>query len=399
MTSPARIENELRFIHDLTKKALGLESLTAFWPVLESSLVGFFGCDRATLYLVEKVELRSMFAKGLDHTVVVKLGDGISGVVALSGKPEVVNDPYQDKRFNSAYDRISGYKTQNLACSPFLHENQAIGVVELLNKPGGFSDDDAASMEAFAPHIGFIIAKLSSDQRNRELQSRLAQVAKMATLGTLVGGVVHEIGSPLTAMEAAVERLLAMHPPGGEEHERLEQLRAQVVRCHRLTRGLLDFARRSEFALETVSVARALEATLALADHQARLQNVVIEVRGSTEIPDVKAAYDQLQQVFLNLITNALQAMPQGGRLGISAVKTESTVDVGFSDDGEGIDPMDLAQMFEPFFTTRSKGFGTGLGLSICKDLVERFGGKLEGRSEGKGHGATFTVKLPVAKS
>jgi len=401
MADPAgtvsRVESELRFIHDLTKRALGLESLTAFWPILESSLVKFFTCDRATLYLVEKTELRSMFAKGLDHAVVVRLGDGVAGSVALSGKPIVVNDPYNDKQFNPAYDRISGYKTQNLACAAFIHENQAVGVVELLNKPGGFSDDDAAAMNAFAPHIGFVIAKLLSDQKNRELQARLAQVAKMATLGTLVGGVVHELGTPLTSMDASVERLLAATPPEHEHHAKLEQLRGQVLRCHRMVRGLLDFARKSEFALDKVSVVKAIESTVALADHQARLNGVAVELRVPADLPEVKAANDQLQQVLLNLITNALQAMQGGGHLVIEARKGEKTVDVSVADDGEGIDPVDMAQMFEPFFTTRPKGFGTGLGLSICKDLVERFGGTLEGRSNGKGHGAVFTIKLPLA--
>ena len=87
------MERELRFIHEITKKALGLESLTAFWPILQSSLVKFFTCDRATLFLVEKTELRSMFAKGLDTAVLVKLGDGVAGSVALSGKHIIVNDP------------------------------------------------------------------------------------------------------------------------------------------------------------------------------------------------------------------------------------------------------------------------------------------------------------------
>ena len=392
----ARTENELRFVHDLTKKALGLESLHAFWPILESSLVSFFGCDRATLYLVDKAELRSMFAKGLDNAVVVKLGDGVAGAVGLTPKPIVVNDPYHDERFNRAYDYITHYKTENLACAPFIHENEAVGVVELLNKPGGFTDEDAASMQSFAPHIGFIIAKLMSDQRNRELQARLAQVAKMATLGTLVGGVVHEIGSPLTAMEAAVERLLAGAQPGSELYEKLDSLKVQVIRSHKITRNLLDFARRSEFALEKVSVTKALEATVGLADHQARLNNVALHVVIEPALPDVKAAFDQLQQVFLNLITNALQAMPHGGNLHITAQKEGAKVVVGFKDDGEGIDPMDMGRMFEPFYTTKPKGFGTGLGLSICKDLVERFGGTLEAHSAGKGHGATFTVTLDV---
>lgn len=396
-TDTSRQEKDLRFIQELTSKALGQETLGGFWPIIEESLVRYFGCDRATLYFVDKVELRSMFARGLDSSVVLRLGDGIAGKVAMLGGPIVVNDPYGDQRFHPAYDRATGYKTENLACAPFTHENQAVGVVELLNKPGGFTPEDEASLRSFSPHIGFCIVKLYADQKNRELQARLAQVTKMATLGTLVGGMVHEIGTPLTAIEVAVSRLQGAVAPDSVQHADLEQLRQQVVRCMRIARNMLDFARRSEFILETVSVGKALDATLALAEHSARLQGVAIERQTPADLPAVRAADDQLQQVFLNLITNALQAMPRGGTLRIAGSRKGGFVEIAFSDDGQGIEPTDMAQVFEPFFTTRPKGIGTGLGLPICRDLVARCGGKLTAHSEGPGKGATFLVELPIA--
>lgn len=396
-TDAPRQERELAFICELTKKALGLESLHEFWPLVEAELIGFFACDRATLYLVDKAELRSMFARGLANSVTVKLGDGVAGHVAINGRTVIVNDPYKDDRFNPVYDRATGYKTENLACGAFLHENQAVGVVELMNRRGGFSPEDSRSLDWFAPHIGFIIAKLLADQKNREMQQNLAQVTKMAALGMLVSGTAHELGTPMTIMQGAAERLTTMVPPDSPLLAEFERIRHQAVRCQAIVKNLLDFARKTEFRQQAVSVADQLKPTLDLVEHQARLQGVAIEARVPAGLPSVKAGANQLQQVFLNLVVNGLQAMPLGGKLAVTAQAAEGTVLVRFRDDGEGIDPGDLARIFEPFFTTRPSGFGTGLGLSICKDLVERFGGTLTARSDGKGRGAEFTVLLKTA--
>ncbi len=233
-----------------------------------------------------------------------------------------------------------------------------------------------------------------------ELEAGLEQSERLAAVGMLASSVAHEVGNPLAAIVTAVEGLLRrLDEPGAREppelREYLEIVRKQVFRCHLVTKRLLGFARVPGRQLAAVDAATAVREVLALVAPQARLQHV--EVRSACEDPAMAMADDLLlQQVFLNLALNALQAMPAGGVLTVAARAAAGAVIVTFTDTGPGIPDSARQHLFQPFRRARPDGSGTGLGLFISEALVRRCEGTLTVESEA-GKGAAFTVRLRPA--
>ena len=233
-----------------------------------------------------------------------------------------------------------------------------------------------------------------------ELEAGLEQSERLAAVGMLASSVAHEEGNPLAAIVTAVEGLLRrLDEPGAREppelREYLEIVRKQVFRCHLVTKRLLGFARVPGRQLAAVDAATAVREVLALVAPQARLQHV--EVRSACEDPAMAMADDLLlQQVFLNLALNALQAMPAGGVLTVAARAAAGAVIVTFTDTGPGIPDSARQHLFQPFRRARPDGSGTGLGLFISEALVRRCEGTLTVESEA-GKGAAFTVRLRPA--
>jgi len=232
-------------------------------------------------------------------------------------------------------------------------------------------------------------------ERTRELrqaQEELICKEKLAVLGQLAGGVGHELRNPLGAIKNAAYFLnLSLESPEPEVKETLEILEKEVESCERIIASLLDFARRKPPARRKVEVNAVLRQALSRSSVPEKVE-VVTEL---DTLPAVLADPDQLTQVFGNIILNAVQAMPHGGRLVIkSEAPAPKWVAVSFADTGVGIPGENLAKLFEPLFTTRAKGIG--LGLAVTKTLVEGHGGTIEVRSE-VGKGSIFTVRLPVS--
>jgi signal transduction histidine kinase/HAMP domain-containing protein len=234
------------------------------------------------------------------------------------------------------------------------------------------------------------------------LEAGLEQSERLAAIGMLASGVAHEVGNPLAAIATAVEGLLRRMEDGGardggaaEIVEYLEIVRKQVFRCRDVTERLLGFARLPSRQLTCVDAAAAAREVLALVSRQARSQNV--EVRARLEAPAPAVAESLLlEQVFLNLVLNALQAMPGGGVLTVEARATADAVFVTVADTGPGIPEPFRRRLFEPFRRARPDGTGTGLGLFLSAALVRKCDGTLSVRSE-PGKGAAFTVQLRSA--
>lgn len=252
-------------------------------------------------------------------------------------------------------------------------------------------------------HDGAVVAVIEvwRDITDRlALEAGLEQSERLAAVGILASSVAHEVGNPLAAILTAVEGLLRrLDEPGPREpaelREYLEIVRKQVSRCHQVTERLLGFARVPGRQLAAVDAAAAVREVLALVAPQARQQRV--EVRGAVEGPAMALADDLLlQQVFLNLVLNALQAMPAGGVLTVGAGAGEGAVCVTVADTGPGIPEAARRHLFQPFRRARPDGSGTGLGLFISEALVRRCGGALSVESD-PGRGAVFTVRLRAA--
>jgi two-component system, NtrC family, sensor kinase len=234
-------------------------------------------------------------------------------------------------------------------------------------------------------------------QELREIQAHLVQSEKLASIGKLAAGIAHEINNPLGGILIYSHLILEDTPPGRPHHENLKKIVKETTRCKDIVKGLLDFARPKEPEMSPTDIPDVLDRCLALMERQALFQNIRIEKSYAPGLPRVVADGSQLQQVFMNLILNAAEAMNGQGtlgiRVGLDAGRDELTVEI--SDSGHGIKEEDKARLFEPFFTTKEVGKGTGLGLAISYGIVRKHQGSIEVKSE-SGRGATFTVRLPI---
>jgi two-component system NtrC family sensor kinase len=230
-------------------------------------------------------------------------------------------------------------------------------------------------------------------------QQQLLQSRKMAAVGTLTSGIAHELNNPLNNISLTVETLLDDFDDLEEERKKklLEDIFTQVQRAGATVRNLLDFTRKDQPVFTPVSVPDLLQASLRLVGNELALARVEAQLHAPASLPPVNGNPRNLEQVFLNLFLNAMEAMPDGGRLDISATHQGESVRVAVKDSGPGIPPEHLDQVFEPFFTTKEAGEGTGLGLSVSYSIVEKHGGHLEVESQ-PGQGTTFTVSLPAVQ-
>ena len=231
-------------------------------------------------------------------------------------------------------------------------------------------------------------------------QRQLMQVEKMNALGQLSTAIAHEINNPLTGVIVYIK--LLMRKLDGDSFDKedclsiLSKMDSALTTSGNLVRSLLDFARQSTPILKPIPISSVIDQVIALVGHQAELKNVKIARDEAPGLPSVKADFSQLEQVCINLMMNAIQAMPEVGVLTIrTALAGNSMVSVAIQDTGCGIPPENISKLFTPFFSTKEAVKGVGLGLAISYGIVERHGGRIEVQSE-VGKGSTFTVYLPV---
>jgi signal transduction histidine kinase len=243
----------------------------------------------------------------------------------------------------------------------------------------------------------------------KETQAQLIQVEKMVAVGQLAAGVAHELNNPLGGIlgysQFALEKI---NQKGFSQLTRednavflqyLKDIEQQTKRCRSIIQSLLKFSRASrKEEFELTDIGTIIKETLVFTKHQILKNKVSLVERVADSLPPINGHPGQLQQVFTNLILNAIQAMPQGGTLTVAsrAVEDSRMVEVSFTDTGEGIEKQNLDKVFEPFFTTKKVGEGTGLGLSVSYGLIKNHSGEIKVESK-KGEGTTFTVILPVA--
>jgi two-component system, NtrC family, sensor kinase len=253
--------------------------------------------------------------------------------------------------------------------------------------------------EAGEIHMVLCIARDITE--NKTLQRNLIATEKLAALGTLAAGVAHEINNPLGVILGFCDLLVRKQPPGSQAYEDLKIIERQGLHCKAIVDNLLSFARDRKVSEESTDLSQCLEEIIKVARHSIEQQAVTVKTNVARRLPPVRGDCRQLQQVFLNLMNNAVAAMPDGGVLTIKALLEKGTrrAVIEVSDTGSGIPEADLDRIFEPFFTTKPEGEGTGLGLFVSYGIINSFGGSIhcESRvSEDRDRsGTTFIVKLP----
>lgn len=249
-------------------------------------------------------------------------------------------------------------------------------------------------------HLAQALSELQA--RNDELAAttqQLWQASKLATVGELSASIAHELNNPLATVALRLENLLMQMTAGDQKRHSLEIITQEVDRMANLVDNLLQFSRRGHRQITTVNVGEEISKSVDFVHYHLRTHKIEVVREFADPLPTVQADCQQLRQLFLNLLTNASDAMPQGGTLIVraktSGLDESEAVQIDFADTGEGIAPENLKRIWEPFFTTKMEGKGTGLGLAICRRIVEEHGGAIEIEST-VGWGTTVRMLFPA---
>ncbi len=236
-------------------------------------------------------------------------------------------------------------------------------------------------------------------ERRRLNQEKLLRSDRLAMIGQLAAGVAHEINNPLGSILLFTRLVMQQSPVNSRMHENLERIEKETKRCHSIVQSLLDFARQREPNVEPVDVNQLLEATLKFFEKQNLLKNIEVVRHFAADLPLIQADQLQLQQVFMNIIINALDAMNGRGLLTLETtdIGTDGRITISISDTGCGIPPENMDRIFDPFFTTKDVGHGTGLGLSVSYGIIQTHSGDISVSST-PGEGSRFTITLPKTK-
>ncbi len=236
-------------------------------------------------------------------------------------------------------------------------------------------------------------------ERRRLNQEKLLRSDRLAMIGQLAAGVAHEINNPLGSILLFTRLIMQQSPEDGKMRENLDRIEKETKRCHSIVQSLLDFARQREPNVEPVNVNELLDAILKFCEKQSLFQNIEVIRSFGAGLLLIQADQLQLQQVFMNIILNALDAMNGKGCLTLETADSDAdgSIAIHISDTGCGIPPENINRIFDPFFTTKDVGRGTGLGLSVSYGIIQNHNGDISVSST-PGVGSRFTITLPKVK-
>jgi two-component system NtrC family sensor kinase len=246
---------------------------------------------------------------------------------------------------------------------------------------------------------------IKSQRKQAVSEDIMVQSSKMAALGKMAAGIAHEINNPLAVIgekagwikDLLSDEDLTQNPNLKEVEESVNKIEYHVERAKKVTHRLLGFARRMEPSQEQVDINKTLNSTVDFLENESRYRNIDIQVDPQSDLPEITSDSSQLQQVFLNIINNAIDAIGKNGEIHIktSFLTKRKEIKIEITDNGPGIPKEDITKIFDPFYTTKEVGKGTGLGLSIVYSIIEKLGGRIMVASE-VGQGTTFTIYLPL---
>ncbi|MEM7031243.1 MAG: GAF domain-containing protein [Chloroflexota bacterium] len=341
----------------------------------------------------------------------IPLGVGIAGWVSEQGEPIIVPDVQADKRFLAEVDKQSGFTTKSILCVPLKTKGRLIGAIEAINKrdDSQFTIQDLTLVSNLTAPAATAIenAQLYEDLAHNikeleDTQAKLIQSAKLNAIGELAAGMAHEINNPLTSIIGLSKMMMDDFLPNSEEAEDLDIIHSEAQRASRIVKGLLDFSRVEEPIRTLTNLNQILqEAALLVLTESVRHKITLIEA--FSQIPDVFVDANQIKQVLINILNNAVHVMPDGGQvtitskaMSVDAVDNQPNyVKLSIEDTGGGIDPMHQDKIFDPFFTTKDVGQGTGLGLSVSYGIIESHNGQIQVQNKW-GEGAIFHIILPI---
>ena len=415
-----RRANELAALNKASQAIVSKLNLESVLEVVITETRNLLAAEGASVILRDPATNELFFASVVGPGAAELIGtrmpisEGVAGWVVKERKSVLINNTDGEPRHYEGIDAKSGLTTRSIAAAPLDVRGATWGVVEVINKTeGAFNGHDLELLEALTSSaaIAFENSRLYQVEREQihrlqESQARLIQAEKMSAMGRLTSSIAHEINNPLQAVRTClslIEAELCKDVDADEIRQDLKIAGEEVQRISSIVRRLREFYRPAREGTYPTDLGEVLDSVLALLDKQMEDGNIVVERGWAADLPELEANPDQLKQVFVNLLLNAADAMPNGGTLHIIATLTqrdksqdlnpEQMVSIQFADTGEGIPPRLMSRVFEPFFTT--KAGGTGLGLSISYEIIKSLGGEITVYSQ-VGKGTSFTILLPI---
>lgn len=328
-----------------------------------------------------------------------KLGEGISGLVASKKEPLLVENIDRDPRFQDKR-RTDHYQTNSFLSIPLMTRNRLVGVINIGEKDSRepFTSDDLKCLTLLSAFLAAAIYETESNKKARKEKSekQIEISEKFASLGKLVAGIAHELNNPLDGAMRYTNLSLDCANEDGVIREYLLEAKKGLNRMAKIIRSLLDLAHQSSPVLTPVDINEAIDHALRMMNPYILSNNIEISKQFHTDLPLVRD--NGLKLVFINILKNACDAMPKGGKITIFTTMTHGGVKIKISDTGPGIPEEIKDRIFEPFITTKEIGKGSGLGLAICYDIVQRYNGKIAVESK-EGEGAIFTIQLPITST
>jgi signal transduction histidine kinase len=375
-------------------------------------VVGLFGADQGAVYLlaaetqiVSRAAAFGMHSEYARHFPPVPFpADFLEHIVAV--RASVLSQPGLPLPFVfREVQRAEGVRASQMLV--LWSRSQPIGLLSLGHRSSKqFAPDELNLLATVGNQIAVAVEKLQLYEETRaayenlsRTQEQLLQSEKMAAVGQLISGVAHELNNPLTAILGYGQLLASGQTLSAQGAEYVEKIHKQAQRTHRIVHNLLSFARQHKPERLPVQLNQILEDTLALREYDLRANNIAVHREFAEDLPQISADAHQLQQVFLNILNNAVDAVLESAHAGELWLRT--SLDAGANrlvveciDNGRGV--KDPAKVFDPFYTTKPVGKGTGLGLSICYGIVSEHGGEISVRNVTP-RGACFTIQIPVS--
>lgn len=287
---------------------------------------------------------------------------------------------------------------------PMTLQNRIRGLLSVTKKISGtaFFEDDLEFLAILANQLSVAVenARLFESEKEavrqlHQAQMQLVQAEKLAALGQLSARVAHEVNNPLGIIKNYLLMFNQAVDDKPEVREYVDVVTEEVDRIAGIVRQLLSMFKPKSKDFKPTSLETVIDETMLLISLQARKMNVEIDCKLPRNLPMVRGASEQLKQVFLNLLMNACDFMPDGGRIEISGNVNDGSIEVSVKDTGPGLPQENFQKIFEPFFTTKSGGLGTGLGLSVCESIIKAHNGSISAKNDPDG-GAKFTMTLPI---
>ncbi len=416
----------LGLIHEVVQQIIGVVNKLEVAQITAFLLAQYFGYELTAVLLVDSrnslsiqgfagtraTEVKRSLAEDDFNTV-----SGITGYVFSTGESKLVNDV----SLEPLYHPIKGWSAASEMCVALKDAGRTFGIIDIeSSEKNAFTNNDLLAIESLAGILATVVASADQYQRLQETirqhrmtqmelkarmdaqqaaESRLVQAAKLAAVGEMAAGIAHELNNPLTTVTGFAELILKDASESSSYHDELEMILREARRARDVVRRLLDFSRQSEQTRTRADFNEVLSDVIALTQHLIRTNNVQLSVEMANELPWVYVDRNHMKQVLLNLIHNALQAMPVGGRLDITTAPKDRDgkhwVTLAIRDTGVGIAPKDRERIFEPFYTTKGDKGGTGLGLSVTYGIVTDHSGQIDVESV-PDEGSCFTVWLPI---